>query len=335
MGVTCEINLKTPPRGVFLAGSVVTGEIKYAVNENTVFKRITMSLKGMGTVRVVKSSSRRQSTSFNKERYVDSNEVILDKNDQNGTTLNAGSYNTPFKFILPERVPPSTNVYRREGQYSLKYKVAYFVSMKFERPGFMAFPKRFRKEIQVTSDTTPTLSREPLTYGEQKKLFHPFSSSESIVNIKSTILDSVVKAGDNLHFEYEVSNKSHVAISAVETKIVEMITPKKRRKYVTFKHDVPGTDSKTRSIDVAATQQLFVDIKIPEDTLTIGTCELATRNYGVSITAVLPMPHINLQLLIPFEIIMKREEVIEDNDAPPSYWDVMCEDKKKLEELFE
>ncbi|XP_038217833.1 uncharacterized protein LOC119836530 [Zerene cesonia] len=335
MGVSCVISLKAPPGGVFLAGSVVTGEITYSVNENTVIKRITMSLKGIGTVRVVMSSYKRQHTTFNKERYVDNNEIILDKGDQHGTTLNAGSYNAPFKFVIPEKVPPSTRASRREGNYRLKYKIAYFVSMKFERPGFMAFPKRFRKEIQVKSDITPTLPREPLTYGEQKKLFHPFSSTDSIVHIKSTILDSVVKAGDILHFEYEVSNKSHLAILAMQTKIVEMITPKKRRKHITFKHDMPGTDAKQRRIEVGETPQLFVDIKIPADALTIDTCELATRKYGICITAILPLPHLNLQLLIPIEVLMKRDTVIRENDAPPSYWDVMREEKNKLESLFE
>ncbi|CAK1548865.1 unnamed protein product [Leptosia nina] len=341
MGIHCEICLKCPPNNVYTSGSIVAGEIKYAVDETTAFKRITMSLKCIATLRIKKRTrGKNQGVSFNKAKYCNIEEVILDSATGNAT-VDIGSYTAPFKFQIPQRTPPSVDVFRKQLSHSMKYKVGYYIAMKFEKSNFLSSTKRFKKEIQVMSDIIPTLIRDPMTYGEKKTLFQPFSSTESVINVKSTILSSVVCAGDTVQFEYEVANNSHVTIRSVETKIVEMINSKKRLKHFTFCNDLEGTDSKTGSIVNGKTQQMIVDIKVPDDCLTIDSCQLAERNYSVSIAVELPMPHTNFELTIPLQIMLKSNEPNsgssskqneQDTDAPPSYWDVMSEDKKTEED---
>lgn len=333
MGIHCEINLNSPPSGVFFSGSVVTGEIKYAVDEETSFKRITLSLKGIGSQRIKKRSSRKDKNkvAYDTKRYVNIEQVILDKVNSDGN-LNIGSYTAPFKFEIPERIPPSVDIFRKNVNHTLRYKIEYFISIKFEKTAFFSFTKRFRKDIKVLSDIKPTLSRDTMTFGERKTLFQPFSNTDSIVNLKSTILSSVVRAGDTIQFEYEVANNSHVTIKSVETKLVELTKSKKRRNHITFYKYLDGTDSKSGSIENGKSQQMITDIKVPQDALTINSCELAERNYAVVIIVDLPMPHINFQLTIPVEIMLKSDNIPESttDDPPPSYWDVMCEDKKEL-----
>ncbi|CAF4833643.1 unnamed protein product [Pieris macdunnoughi] len=335
MGIHCRINLKPPPNGVFLSGSVITGEIKYAVDEVTSLKQITLSLKGIGTLRMKKRSASRHEKSkviYRTEEYVNIKQVLLNKDNGDGN-LEIGSYTTPFKFEIPERIPPSADIFRKQGNHTLRYKVEYFISMKFEKTAFFSFTKRFRKDIKVLSDIIPTLPRDAMIFGERKNLFQPFSSTDSIVNLKSTILSSVVRAGDTIQFEYEIANNSHVTVKSVETKLIELVKSKKRRSHITFTKSIDGTDSKSGSIENGKSQQMITDIRVPEDAYTINACNLAERSYAVLITVGLPMPHMNFELTIPVEIMLKSDNVVEiaGEDAPPSYWDVMCEDKKELE----
>ncbi|XP_038217712.1 uncharacterized protein LOC119836455 [Zerene cesonia] len=329
MGIFCEINLNTPEGGKFISGSVLSGEIKYAVDKNTVFKKITVSLKGIGTTSIEYNNSNKdekKSTDHYTEKYVNIEQILLDKaKDDDGTTLKIGSYTAAFQFNIPNRIPPSVNIYRSDTNHTVRYKVNYYITIKFQRPGLISFPKRYKKDIQIVSNIIPTLSQTPVTLGEKKKLFHIFSRRDSVINLKATILNSVVRAGGNVQFLYELANHSNVKIKYVKMKIVEYIEFKKSRRSVSFYRDLDATETKTGSIQSGNTQQMTVEISVPDDALTIDSCKLAARDYYVYIVVALPLPHINFYLRMPIQVMLSTENVPPEN--PPSYWDVMCEDK--------
>lgn len=332
MGVFSEINLFKPANGAFVPGSIVSGIIKYAVDEETVFNKITLSLKGIGRLKLhekKRSKNRAARTYIHNETYVDTDEVIHD-NEVKPKNLPVGSYETQFNFTLPQSIPPSLDYHKNTGRYIIKCKIKYYIRIKFDRPGFLKFAKRFKKDLTVISVIIPRLPMVPTICGEQKELTQWFSSKKSIVNIKSTIEKCVFKPGDTIHLTYEVFNDTNVKIKGVKTKLVEKykFTSHGGHKVEKAK-EVENTDSKTGVVNCGNTQNMNLEIVLPSDLTSLDHSKMVTRDYFVVITVVLPIPHRNAVLNIPVQIGFEDRGVeFNCDESPPSYWEAMGEHGK-------
>uniref|UniRef100_A0A1E1WTJ3 Arrestin C-terminal-like domain-containing protein n=1 Tax=Pectinophora gossypiella TaxID=13191 RepID=A0A1E1WTJ3_PECGO len=329
MGIHCEINLCKHLDGAFTPGSTVSGCIKYAIDEDTVFNRITVSLKGNGRLSMKrKQSKNRTQTYWNKEEYVDIDNVI--HNDENGEKkLPVGSYESQFSFTLPEKIPSTLYYSKYVASYDITCKNTYYIRIKFKRPGFLSFDKKFKKEITVVSGITPRYPNIPSICGERKSLTQLFSKKNSVVDIKATIKTRIIKPGDKIELTYEVNNDTNIVIKDIETKLMEVYTfTSENGRDVTADKDVKDTDSKTGSIKAGDTKSMDIEIIPPSDKVSLDYSKMVTREYVVSIIARLPLPHRNAVLKIPVQI--GEEDVIRlHGDAPPSYWETMVEDTKK------
>lgn len=338
MGIHCEINLFKTSDGVYKPGSIVSGIIKYAVDEDTIFEKITVSLKGKGHVMIQDLRRTRRDKSPNTYRsdedYVDMDNVVL--NNDKGVPLSIGLYETGFNFKLPYEIPSSLMYHNRNASYRVRCQIFYYVRIKFERAGFMNFDKKFKKELTVISRIKPKLPKEPLIYGEQSKLFQLFKSKNSIVNIKANIGNSVIRPGGKVEIDYELFNDTNLVLSGVETKVIEVYTFKSKAEMTS---DVENTESKTGPVKSDEKQIERVSIQVPSDKSTLQFARIASRDYFVCITADLPFPHRNVVLKIPLEIgeeiQMTESEQNEPNDPPPSYWEVMGEEKKEKRDFFD
>ncbi|XP_075974076.1 uncharacterized protein LOC142975230 [Anticarsia gemmatalis] len=341
MGICCQINLLKPPNIAFAPGEVVSGVIKYAVHDSMEFEKITTSLKGSGQLSIrVKSSQRNRDTTYTaKESYVDIDHIVRDEKFQ----VPVGCYEIKFNFQIPENVPSSLSYTKNFNQYTVRCRIKYYIRIKFERPGWFAFTKHFRKEINVESGITPNLLMEPVIYGEWKNLMRLFSRKNAIVSIKASIMNSVIPAGGTVFVNYEIKNDSNVVIKSIETKLVEMFTFKANgHKEVKAYEDVHDTDSKTGSINCDMIEHMPLELTVPMGRFSLQNSKLVARDYLVRIIAELPMPHRNVVLDIPIQVgrfpqgaVLGTENVGEPiacamtyDDPPPSYWEVMGEAAK-------
>jgi hypothetical protein len=332
MGVHCEINLFKPSDGAFVPGSRVNGVIKYAVDQETVFSKISVSLNGSGWFAITDHQNHQQKNSRtfrNSENYVNVENFIL--NADKAPPLPVGLYEHTFNFLLPQSIPGSLDYFRRTARYRVRCVIQYYIKIKFEKPGFFEFDKKFKKEITVVPAIKPRLPMEPTIYGEQKKLFQLFSRKPKIVNIKANVESCVLCPGGKVNFNYEILNDTSLNLKGVETKLVETYTfTTKGEREVKQSRDIENTDTKTGSINSGSSQSMDVSIDIPSDLGSLEHSNLVSRDYFVHITVEIPFPHINAVLEIPLQVGDKNESTSEtSDDPPPSYWEVMSEDKKK------
>ncbi|XP_047992099.1 arrestin domain-containing protein 5-like [Leguminivora glycinivorella] len=335
MGVYCEINLCKPVDGVYTPGSAVSGKIKYCLDKETVFSKIIVSLKGHGWLALddnFEISHDRLHSYRNTEDYVDVENIIYE--NEKGEPLSAGSYETEFNYQLPENIPGSLKYLKNSPEYTVWCNIKYYVCIKFEKPELLSFNKRYKKKITVVSGVTPRLPTEQPVYGEQTSLFQLgslFSSKKSIVNIKATMANSVVKPGDSVKVDYEVENNTNLTLKGVEIKLVEVDSfTVKGKKDPRIVEDVKDTDIKYGAMQSGETKTFSDEITIPDGLASIDHSKMIARDYAVAITAVIPMPHHNLVLEIPVQVIDRLDASEASGSAPPSYWEAMGEEKKEV-----
>ncbi|XP_026755274.2 uncharacterized protein LOC113515308 [Galleria mellonella] len=320
MGIFCEINIAKAGNGEFRAGDVVSGSIKYAVDVNTVFKNITVSLKGVGNLYIRDTQNNKSSDYFNKEEYVDIDSII----EHEEVLLPTGQYETQFSFALPENIPPSFAYRSNEYDYYIKCKISYYIRIKFDRPGMLQLPVRFKKVIAVRTDLIPTLPRDPIIYAKQKKVIKLFAANK-IMSVKANIENSVINGGETVRFNYEIFNDINVEITGVEVKLVEVHKFKASGLYDVKRYKNIGAQHRTAGIKGGDTQKADFAITIPFDLRTLQYSNIAFRDYFVKIKVLLPSFRRNFALHIPIEVGDKNGEAGVHSKSPPSYWEVMGE----------
>lgn len=348
MGIKCEISLCPSAEKTYeyQSGSTVSGAIKYYLDEEYEFSTIVVSLKGQGRLYFEDKHQKRNNhmhTYSNKEVYVDIDNFIF--KNESGKPFVAGEYETPFSLLLPHDVPASLDYTKNTGGYYCRCTIRYYVRIKFERPGLLNMNRHFKKEIQVASSQIPRMATEPLIYGEQKSLLQLsslFSSEKSIVHIKATIFNSVLKPGEGVKVDYEVENNTNVDLKRVEVKLLEVdsYTASVGRK-VNVKSEVENTEFTYGAIKAGETAKFTAEIIVPSLCASYDHSKIFARDYSVLSTVVLPIPHINLPLEIPFQVIQRVSANFEEgngasghsSEAPPSYWEAMGEDQKDKHDL--
>lgn len=321
MGIQCEINVFKPSEGVFKPGGTVAGMLKYNIKEDTAFNKITISFKGDGYL-LVKSKKRENNvdTQRKTESYVETDYVIY--TNESGTKLRKGSYQTQFNFVLPQKLPTTLRYFKRTPKNLIRCLIAYYIVIKFERPGLTKGAKKFRKEIKLISVTTPRLPMELTIYGEKKTLKHVLSKN-TVIDIKVFIENSVTTPGEHIKIEYEVKNDTNINLKGVVTKLIETYTFNAKGSAVHIFEDVKETETRTGPIKISETKNITVDIKVPSKLSSIQYSNLVLRNYFVVIAVEVPK-HPDSILKIPVQI--SDEIPTEDNEVLPSYWEVLHED---------
>lgn len=331
MGVFSEINLFKPANGAFVSGSVVSGIIRYAVDEETVFSKITVSLKGIGRLQLHEKKRSKHSASYtytHEETYVNFENIIHNK-DVNPKPLAIGSYETQFSFMLPQNIPHSLEYYKNTARYQIKCRIRYYIRVKFEKPGFLNFDKKFNKDLTVISTLIPRLSEDPIIFGEQKVLTQWFSSKKSTVTLKGTMEKCIFNLGEIINFNYEVTNDTNIIIKGVKTKVVEKYRFTSHSGHtVLIEDNVDGSDSKTGIISCGSSKNMDIQIPLLSNLNSLDHSNMVSRDYFVVITVYLPIPHRNLVLYIPVQIGAKHYEILNSDESPPSYWEAMGEQEK-------
>ncbi|XP_049868193.1 uncharacterized protein LOC126368326 [Pectinophora gossypiella] len=340
MGVLCEISINKTADEVFRPGMAVSGEIRYTVNKETTFSRITVSIKGTGRVVITEKRTDKDRTydvtSSTSENYVDIDNIITKENE---VTLPIGSYETQFGFQLPHNVPQSLRYTKYNAKGSVECKIKYYVGIKFDQPGCKC-TKRFKKEFTVAPNVIPRLPMEPVIYEQQKTLAQIFSAKKRIVYIKTSTESCVIAPGGTIRFYCEINNDTNIDIKALKTKLIEVYsfytTSRIQNQHFVHQEKVKFTNCKTTQIKRGRSETFDFKIDVPADLCSIENTTIVKRQYFIWVETVLPIPHRNVLQKIEVQIgNLVGEDINVDNsdfgihnDAPPSYWEAMSEEKK-------
>lgn len=341
MGIFCEIRLCKPAdsRYVFQPGGIVSGEIRYYLDQEYEFTSIIVSLKGAGKLSFEDEDD--QSTYSNEEKYVDIDNITY-KNEKN-KSLPVGQYETPFSFQLPYNIPSSLDYKNVTSRYDVRCIIKYYVRIKFERPGRLYANKHYKKEINVISGQRPWMTTKPLIYGEQKKLLQlgTLIGEKSVVKLKAIMANSVLKPGKSVSVNYEIENNTSVNINRVKVKLltVDRYTSKKGHE-VKVRDEVEGTVFTYGAIKAGETEKFNAEIVVPSSCASISHSKMIGREYSVLTTVVLPQPHKKMRLEIPFQVIAMESSSFGEcgassstagycSDGLPTYWEAMGEEKNK------
>ncbi|KAI5642741.1 hypothetical protein NE865_05267 [Phthorimaea operculella] len=303
------------------AGDIVSGVIKYDIQDAIAFSKITVSLKGNGYL-IVKNKEQGDNvlTRRKRENYVDIDNIIY-KND-NGEKIK-GPYEKEFNFILPEQLPSTLKLSKKFRKKMVYCHIIYYIRIKFQEVGIMGREQKFQKNITVNSVVKPTLSTEPTVYGEQKVLSQ-FSWKRNVIKINAVIDKSVQMPDDKIKVDFEITNDTNFNIKGVLVKMIELYNFKPGRSKVTVAEDVKGTESRSIFIIHGSTENRTAEIIVPQFTNTIEYSNLISRQYFITFTLELPKPRDDIIFKIPVQII--------SNNPPPKYWEALQQSNDDLYE---
>lgn len=338
MGVSCQLLFHYPTEGFFRPGYFITGIVKYTVDEDTEYKNIQLSLKGEGRCEWKEKIANTATTAKENIHYTlagpylsyEGKETILNiktsiLNKENGkgdsVVVPAGLYEHSFDFHLPPHLPPSF-----KDKHAL---ITYCIKVKFYRPGFFKFTKKFYTEILLKGLAVPPAPPAPVIYKIEKTLLKLFSSKKKI-HVKAELQNPQAIAGEPAEINFNVSNETKVIIPCIAVDLIErtMYTAScgtKKKKYRTI------GEAKTPSVADKSTADLVLSVPSSPEIFSILNSKVVQRKYKLRVTVKLPLPYMNASIKIPIEYDTYRQRapvpaIDEVSDAPPSYWQVMAED---------
>lgn len=300
----------------------MTGTVRYILDDDIVFNKITISLNGQGNLAIQNMRKKDDADGIitDEESYVSDDIIVL--NDERGHVLPIGSYDTQFCFQLPLNIPPSFKYLKTDNNHTIRCRISYYLQIEFEGP---EGNKRFKTEIKVSPGVDPVLYSEPKIYDKQRKLIQLLRNS--FVTLKATINTPVVAPGGKAELTYEVFNDTNVNFKSVESKLIEVTYLPQGQYDARFSNEVI-TDIITAGVRSGESQTIDVTVPIPDDINSIENSKLIARNYFVKITVYLPLPYRNVSLKVPVQIgdIIEERIPVESREQMPSSWEILEEE---------
>lgn len=323
MGVRCQIKVYKTGDNVIQPGSIVSGVLKYDIEKETVCNKITVSFKGNGYL-IAKLKKRESNIrTYRKSEQYTKVDYIIYKHEA-GAKLPAGSYQTEFHFIIPESIPPSLIYTKKTLNHVVKCYITYYIRIKFERTGIIKNTTTFKRPLTVLPIAIPKLPTEPTVYGHQQILKRHSATNSGVLKLTATIINSVIKPGENIRIEYEVKNDTHVNVKSIVTKLIEIYTIKsKAGKEIRFVGNLNNTMQISGIVKMRESRSLVVEVTVPLNLGTLEYSNLVSREYFVMINLELPMNYEDMIMKIPVQI---GNDIHGTEGKPPSYWNVLQED---------
>ncbi|XP_022814528.1 arrestin domain-containing protein 2-like [Spodoptera litura] len=328
MGVMCQILLDRTEDGVFKAGGLVTGTLKYFIDEPTQYEKISMCFLGKGqcywSEKNNNSDNISDTTSYsNSEEYVNQTvNLYLGTNKQD---LISGTFEYPFQFLLPNDIPPSF----KDGTCTIRYKI----TVTFVKQNFLKTNNEFDVEIPVMSYVNPC-SPEPLIFSLKKDLFS-FKLSRTI-ELKGEIRKTCVAPGDNFEMTLTVNNNSNLSIF-IKTELVYRVTYISSCNHKNFGGHIVKDTSTMSPIAANGVENLICVVPTLQNVYSIQHTKVMIREYRVRVTFKLPFPHINAVLEIPVTVGLRKHELLvpavvydqNEEESPPSYSSISTQNDNK------
>lgn len=349
MGVTSDILIEYPANKKHITGESIKGIVKFHLDKDTVYKKITLSLVEKGycqwyeyesLYRGRRSQQIRQRKKVGNRYIFEGHETkvvkkinLLDKNANENTTLTAGPYEHTFKIIIPENIPPSMKTDIGE--------IKYYLVLKFKKPRIFSLNKKFKTNITIYPGIDSSVADKTLSFTIEKTLNKLFSSYKHEIYLKAELDRGYLNPSGERQISYVAANNSKVNIS-VKTELISKT--KYKDDFVAKKYLVD--DAKTMreviyscTVGIASAPEndiscMFVVIPVAPELCTVRHSKIITREFKLRVTLKLPLPHVNSSVEIPVFVGERIKdidvEIVEASapiEKPPPYLETITEKK--------
>ncbi|KAJ8730547.1 hypothetical protein PYW08_001960 [Mythimna loreyi] len=348
MGVTCDIMIETPEKRKHVTGKPIKGLVKFHLDKDTVYRKISLSLVEKGYCQWDESEQHyrsRHSKQAYQRRKVGNRFVfeghetkivktihLLKNNADVNTTLTAGSHEHSFEMLIPENIPPSLDIEFGE--------IKYYLILKFKKPKIFSRNKKFKTKITIFPSIDSSVTDKPLCFALDKTLIKLFSAHKHEIHLKAVLEKGYLNPSSERQISFIVTNTSNVAVS-VKTELISKTKYKDDFAIKKFTADDPKT---VREVIYSCTvgvpiipndnvSSMFVMIPVAPQLCTVRHSKIITREYKLRVTMKVPLPHINSSIEVPVFVGERLTENLDTTKAsapkeePPAYWECMFEDK--------
>ncbi|XP_037298327.1 arrestin domain-containing protein 17-like [Manduca sexta] len=292
MGVLCQILIDRPFDGVHRAGGPVTGVVKYALDQPKEYKDIILALRGESWCHWSESDTDNETYNYTgKESHV-CEEVSLLNPTHRTRTLPAGAYEHRFLFTLPKIIPPSFKT--RTGH------VCYKILLEFKKDAVFNATKSFKAEITVRNHLDATLLDTPTVFGADHKLFKPMSFGKQEVYLKGEIATPYIIPGDRAHLKLMITNDSTVHVKCLRAELVRCtIYTADGGRTANREKKIKNCMVETAEVRPRSKAEMAVTVPTLELERTVQHSKVISNEYKILVTAVLPVPHRNVTVMVP------------------------------------
>lgn len=323
MSVRCQIKVYKTTDNVVRPGSIVSGILKYDIDEETVCNKVTVSFKGKGYLMAKLRKRDANIRTYRKSENYAKIDYIIYRHEA-GAKLPAGSYQTEFHFIIPENIPPTVRYTKKTSNHLINCYIIYFIGIKFEKKGIIKNITKFKTPVTVIPIAIPKLPTVPTVHSHQQILNSQVTRNPNMLKVTATIANSVIIPCQKIRIEYEVNNDTHVNVTSVFTKLIEVYTVKsKGGKEIRFVENLNNTMKVSGIIKMQETKIRVVELTVPLHLGTLEYSNLVSREYFLMMILELPLDYEDMVLKIPVQI---GNDVHCTEPKPPSYWQVLQED---------
>ncbi|XP_021199894.3 arrestin domain-containing protein 17 [Helicoverpa armigera] len=297
MGVVCQILINRNEEGFFRAGQVVTGTLKYDIDEPTRYESIDLSFLGRGKCHWSRKEGKHNRHYRNKEVYVSvTMDLFSSAPDQK---VEAGTYEYPFQFLLPDTIPASFK--------DIICQIQYRVIAKFLQNNFFNKGDTFEAEVPVYGYVGPW-APEPLIFGLKKYFFT--CSPQNTVTVKAEIDKTILIPGENICLRVTVNNDSNIPV-IIRSEIIKCLTYTASNSKATkiVKEVIPGTVECSPSVKEFRMTEFTRLIPTLRTMYSIQNTVVMIGEYKVKVTGVVPCPHINASVEVPVVIGERRHRL--------------------------
>lgn len=283
MAVSCEILITRTEDDVFKPGDLVTGTIKYYIDEPSKFEGISMNFLGNGNCWWTKTEGGAMSVG-NSETYV--NQTISFYTGKSGEEL-SGTYEYPFQFLLPINIPSSY----KDGNCVIAYKIIVTFVRTTRR-------EQFEAEIPVQGYVTTTV-QEPMLFGLQKKLFPVFTDSK--IALRGELENVAVTPGANVNLTIKVNNDSNNEIF-VRTELIKCFTLMSNHGETSANIILVPNTTTGSNIEKNSEQSIKCVVPTFVNLFSIQNSNIVKGEYKVRVTIEMPFPYKDATVDVPVVI---------------------------------
>uniref|UniRef100_A0A2H1VCY6 SFRICE_020017 n=1 Tax=Spodoptera frugiperda TaxID=7108 RepID=A0A2H1VCY6_SPOFR len=305
MAVSCEILIARTEDDVFKPGDLVTGTIKYFIDEPTKFEGISMNFLGNGNCWWTKTEGGAISVG-NSETYV--NKTISFYTGKSGEEL-SGAYEYPFQFLLPINIPSSY----KDGNCVIAYKIIVTFVRTTRR-------EQFEAEIPVQGYVTTSV-QEPMLFGLQKKLFPVFTDSK--IALRGELENVAVTPGTNVNLTIKVNNDSNNEIF-VRTELIKCFTLMSNHGETSANIILVPNTTTGSNIEKNSEQSIKCVVPTFVNLFSIQNSNIVKGEYKVRVTIEIPFPYKDATVDVPVVI----GKIIGGVIAPDPMKNEHCDEEK-------
>jgi len=274
---------------VYYPGQTVTGRVECHFSSEKIIRGIQIVFEGNGNVKFgIRNPIVRD------EKYCKI-QLVVAKNKGETDHCLPGRYKYAFSFYLPYKIPASITLDHGH--------ISYCVTAIVHFDGENALSAKTKIEIGSEIDlNTYSLCKKPVCGAEFKNLFLMKRNPPAITFLVKLPQGGYVPS-QTINFIAKVHNMSSVKVWAVRFKIVQVF------KFLTeqYQHKQCKTLAKTENFPNSSTapgteRSWKIQLQIPSNALVVDLtgCHIIKMHCEVVGTAVLPFPHRNLKIRIPF-----------------------------------